>query len=133
LFRINDLFKTISKVLEFIVTLRLYNHAIHNNLIHPNQGRSLPGRSTSDVVATLTHKIELLQAASLKVSSLFFDIKGGFNNVRGPILAARLHAHDPPTYIVNSVLSFFSNKSCPVLFKGGPKILAAVDVGVLEA
>jgi len=119
-----------SKVLERIVTFRLYDHAIQSNFLHPNQGGSLPGRSTSDAVATLTHEIKLLQAAGLKVSSLFLDINGGFDNVRGSILASGLRAHNTPTYIVNWVISFLSNRSCRLLFKGGPRAFEPVDVGV---
>jgi hypothetical protein len=74
--------------------------------------------------------VKLLQATSLKVSSLFLDIKGDFNNIRGPIVAARLRAHNTPMYIINWVLSFPSERSCHLLFKGGPGTFEAVDVGV---
>jgi hypothetical protein len=74
--------------------------------------------------------VKLLQAAGLKVSSLFLDIKGGFDNVQGHILAARLRSHNTPSYIINWVLSFLSDRSCRLLFKGGPMIFETVDVGV---
>jgi hypothetical protein len=74
--------------------------------------------------------VKLLQAAGQKVSSLFHDIKGGFDNVRGSILAARLQKHNTPTYIVNWVLSFLSNRSCRLLFKSGPMVFEPVEVGV---
>src|SRR5260370_37197 len=35
-----------------------------------------------------------------------------------------------PDYIVNWVLSFLTNRSCRLLFKGGPKQFQPVDVGV---
>jgi len=63
----------------------------------------------TDAAATITHEVKLLQAAARKVSSLFLDIKGGPYNVRGHTLAARLHAHKTPSYIVNWVLLFLSN------------------------
>lgn len=57
-FRIIVLLETISKLLERIVTFRLYDQAIVSNLIHPNLGGSLPGRSTSDAATTLIHKVK---------------------------------------------------------------------------
>ena len=129
-FRIIVLLETISKVLERIVTFRLYAHAVTCKLIHPNQGGSLPGRSVTDAATTLLHEVKLLQASSLKVSSLFLDIKGGFDNVRAPILAARLNSYDTPTYMINWILSFLSNRTCRLLFKGGPMTFEDVDVGV---
>ena len=54
-FRIIVLLKTVSKILERILTVRLTSLARNNGLLHPNQCGSLPGLSTSDAVATLTH------------------------------------------------------------------------------
>src|SRR6266566_1289607 len=129
-FRIIVLWETISKLLERVVTFRLYDHAITHQLLHTNQGGSLPGHSTSDAATTLVHEVKLLQFADLKVSTFFLDIKGGFDNVRAPILASRLRKHNTPDYIVNWVLSFLANRSCRLLFKGGPKQFQSVEVGV---
>src|SRR5712691_3014383 len=129
-FRIIVLLETISKLLERVVTFRLYDHAINCKLLHPNQGGSLPGRSTADAATTLIHEIKLLQFSGLKVSTLFLDIKGGFDNVRAPILAAQLRKHNTADYIVNWVLSFLSHRTCRLLFKGSPKQFQPVDVGV---
>ena len=54
-FRIIVLIKTVSKILERILTVRLNSLARKAGLLHPNQCGSLPGLSTSDAVATLTH------------------------------------------------------------------------------
>ena len=54
-FRIIVLLKTVSKILERILTVRLTSLARNADLLHPNQCGSLPGLSTSDAVATLTH------------------------------------------------------------------------------
>jgi hypothetical protein len=121
IFRIIVLLETISKILEPIVTFCLYNYTIQHNLIHPSPGGSAPGSSTSDAAATLTHVVKLLQAMVLKVASLFHDIKGGFDNVTSHTFATNLRAHKTPSSIVNCVLSFLSNRSCRLLFKGGSK------------
>ena len=80
-FRINVLLKTISKVVERILTVRLTSLTRQAGLLHPNQCGCLPGLSTSDAAATLTHEVRTLQRPLLKVSTLFLDIKAGFDNV----------------------------------------------------
>ena len=60
-FRIIVLLKTVSKILERIMKVKLMTLAAASVLLHLNQCGSLPGLSTSDAVATLTHKIRTLQ------------------------------------------------------------------------
>jgi hypothetical protein len=50
----------------------------------------------NDDATILIHEIKLLQASALKVSSLFLDIKRGFDYVHATVLAARLGAHTTP-------------------------------------
>jgi len=59
-FHIIVLLETISKILERIITFRLYNHETLNKLKHPNQGGSLPGRSVNDAAITFIHEIKSL-------------------------------------------------------------------------
>jgi len=80
-FRIIVLLETASKILERLSALRLAAAARSLGLLHPNQCGSLAGVGCFDTVATLTHEVRLLQAASFKVSTLFLDVKGGFDNV----------------------------------------------------
>ena len=96
-FRIIVLLKTISKVLERILTIRLTSLARQAGLLHPNQCGSLPGLSTSDAVATLTHEVRTLQIPLLKVSTLFPEIKAGFNNVNASKLRALLLSRNIPS------------------------------------
>jgi len=80
-FRIIVVLKTISKILERIMTVRLSAIARSKGLPHHNQCGSLPGLSSSDACLTLTHEVSTLQRPRLKVSTLFLDIKAGFDNV----------------------------------------------------
>ena len=80
-FRIIVLLKTISKILERILTVRLTSAARQAGLLHPNQCGSLPSLSTLDAVAALTHEVRTLQRPLLKVSTLFLDLKAGYDNV----------------------------------------------------
>ena len=128
-FRILVLLKTISKILERILTVRLTSLARQADLLHPNQCGSLPGLSTSDAVATLTHEVRTLQRPLLKVSTLFLDIKAGFDNVNASKLRALLLSKNIPSYMVDWVSSFLTGRRCTLVFQGAPDISALVSVG----
>ena len=98
-------------------------------LLHPNQCGSLPGLSTSDAVATLTHEVRTLQRPLLKVSTLFLDIKAGFDNVNATRLRALLLSKNIPFYMVDWVSSFLTGRRCTLVFQGAPAISAPVPVG----
>jgi len=99
-FRIIVLLKTVSKMLERLSALRLASAARYLGLLHPNQCRSLAGLGCFDTVATLTHEVCLLQAASFQVSTLFLDVKCGFDNVCANKLATILTRGDVSAYLV---------------------------------
>jgi len=86
-FRIIVLIRTFSKILERIIAARLLTAARLRGLLHPNQCGSLPGLSTYDACLTLTNDVKTLQRPRLKVSSVFLDIKAGFDNVDNNTLA----------------------------------------------
>ena len=128
-FRIIVLLKTIAKVLERILTIRLTSLARQAGLLHPNQCRFLPGLSTSDAVATLTHEVRTLQRPFLKVSTLFLDIKAGFDNVNATKLRALLLSKNIPSNMVDLVSSFLTGRRCTLVFQGAPSLSATVSVG----
>ena len=107
-FRIIVLLKTISKILEGVMTVRMSTIARPKGILHPNQCGSLPGLSSSDACLAHTHEVTTLQRPRLKVSTLFLDMKAGFNNVDASTLRARLLASQIPSYMVNWVSSFLS-------------------------
>ena len=82
-----------------------------------------------DATATLTHEVRLLQRLDLKVSSLFLDIKGGFDNVDPSQLSAALRAKGVHRYVIAWVSSFLTNRKCQLLFQGSPKKFSPVAVG----
>jgi len=65
----------------------------------------------------------------LKVSTLFLDIKAGFDNVNASTLRARLLASDVPSYMVDWVSSFLSERTCTLLFQESPNPSSPVSVG----
>ena len=128
-FRIIVLLKTVSKILERIMTVRLSALACKAGLLHPNHCGSLPGLSTSDACATLIHEVCTLQRPRWAVSTLFLDIKAGFDNVNASKLWTLLLTKSIPSYMVDWVTSFRSERSCTLVFQGAPGMKAPVEVG----
>ena len=64
-----------------------------------------------------------------KVSTLFLDIKGGFDNVNASFLCGMLKARGVIPYLVSWTRSFLSDRTCHLLDQGSPKIFAPVSVG----
>jgi len=128
-FRIIVLLETISKILERVMTVRLSAIARSKGLLHQNQCGSLPGLSFSDACLTLTHDIKTVQGPRLEVSSLFLDIKAGFDNLNTSTLRARVLASHVPSDMVKWVSSFLSERICTLVFQGSPNLSSPVSVG----
>jgi len=128
-FRVIDLLQTFSKILERIMNSRLSCVARAAGLLNPHQCGSLAGLSASDAVTTLTHEVKTLQIAGRQVSTLFLDIKVGFDNVNPATLCGMLRAKGVNPYLVSWTKSFLSGRSCRLLYQGSPKVFAPVSVG----
>jgi len=98
-------------------------------LLNPHQCGFLAGLSASDAVTTLTHEVKSLPMAGRKVSTLFLDIKGGFDNVNPSTLCGMLRAKGVNPYLVSWTRSFLSGRSCRLRYQGSPKVFAPVAVG----
>src|ERR1700712_3075986 len=96
--------------------VRLSALARTTGLLHPNQCGSLPGLSASDACATLIHEVRTLQRPRLKFSTLFLDIKAGFDNVDVATLRSRHLEKMIPSYMVDWVSSFLSERRCTLVF-----------------
>jgi len=75
------------------------------------------------------HEVKTLLRPRLEVSTLFLDIKTGFDNVNASTLKARLLAARVPYYLVDWVPSFLSKRTCTLLFQGSSNISSPVSVG----
>ena len=111
-FHIIVLLQTVSKILERIIPS--YQSAIARDvgLLHPNQCGSLPSLTSFDTCTSLGDTVRTLQRPALKVSSLFLDIKGGFDNVNADILCSSLRSRGVNHYLVSWVISFLTGRSC---------------------
>jgi len=131
-FRIIVLFETVSEILERLSALHLTSAARSLGLLHPNECGSLAGLGCFDAVATLTHEFRLLQAASFKVSTLFQDVKGGFDNVCENKLASILTRGGVSPYLIAWIKSCLSKCQCRLIFQGAPKVFCLVAVGTTQ-
>jgi len=129
-FRVIVLLQTFSKILERIMHSRLSCVARVAGLLNPYQCGSLAGLSGSAAITTLTHMIRTLQMARQKVSTLFLDIKGGFDNVNPATLYSMLKAKGVNPYLVSWTRSFLTGRTCRLLYQGSPKLFAPVLVGI---
>jgi len=128
-FRVIVLLQTFSKILERIMNSRLSCVARVSGLLNPHQCGSLAGLSASDAITTLTHEVRTLQMAQRKVSTLFLDIKGGFDNVNPSTLCGMLKAKGVNPYLVSWTRSFLSGRKCRLRYQGSPMVFAPVSVG----
>jgi len=128
-FRVIVLLQTFSKILERIMNSRLSCVARATGLLNPHQCGSLAGLSASNAVTTLTHEVKTLQMAGRKVSTLFLDIKGGFDNINPSTLCGILRAKGVNPYLVSWTKSFLTGRSCRLLYQGSPRVFAPVSVG----
>jgi len=127
-FHIMVLLKTISKILEQVMTVRLLTIGRCEGLLNPNQCGSLPGLSSSDTCLALTHEIRTIQKPRVKVSTLCLEIKGGFDNVDASALRARLLASNISSDMVDWVSSPLSERSYSLVFQGTPHLPSPVSV-----
>jgi len=100
------------------------------SLIHPHQCGSLPGRSTADAALVLQHNVESFHRLRYKVSTLFLDVKWGFDNVEAPSLLSLLRKKGVSLYLVQWVGSFLRDHTCRLTFQGSPRLFAPFSVGV---
>ena len=128
-FRVIVLLQTFSKILERIMNARLSCVARAAGLLDPHQCGSLAGLSASDAINTLTHEVRTLQMAGRKVSTLFLDIKGGFDNVNPSTLCSMLKARAVNRYLVSWTRSFLTGRTCRLRYQGSPRVFAPVAVG----
>ena len=127
-FRVIVLLETLSKILERVMASRLSLLARHVGLLHPHHTGSLPGLSTFDATSTISYEVRLLPRLGSKVSSLFLDVKGGFDNVDPGQLTSALQAKGAHKYLTAWVGSFLTNRMCKFLFQGSPRIFSPVAV-----
>ena len=124
------LLHAVSKILGRIILSGLSLAASSLKMLHHNQGGSLPALCFFDAVLYLVYTVRKLQRPGLKVTTLFLDIKEGFDNVNAYILCSSLKGAGVAHYMVSWIRSFLFQISCRLLFQGAPKSFSPVQVGI---
>jgi len=94
------LMPTFSKIVKRIISQSLIKFDKLNGLYSLGQTGSLLQRATFDTGISLRHWVQEAQAAGLQVSTIFLDIKGGFDNVDYSTLLWMLQIKNVPEYMV---------------------------------
>ena len=124
------LLRTLSKILERVVSSRPSAQDLTCSLMHPLQCGSLPGRSTSNAALVLQDHVESFHHLRNKVSTLVLDMKGGFDNVEAATLLSLLRRKGVSPYLVQWISSFLWNCTCCLIFQGSPLTFAPISGGV---
>ena len=126
------LLQTVSKILERVIASCLSPLAPIAGLVKRNQCDPLPSLSTLNICAALSLEIRPLQRPALKASTLFLDIKGGFDNISCLVLTSLLRYKGIPHYLVSWVGSFLTETKCRLVFQDSTNVFLPVQVGTLQ-
>ena len=130
-FRVIALMQTFSKITERIINKRLMAIAYKTGLYCINQTGSLPQWSTTDAVVSLSNWIKEAQFAKQKVSTVFLEVKGGFDNVNHQKLLDILTSKEEvPNYITNWISNFISSREVSLVYPGSPRRADQVKIGI---
>ena len=127
-FRVILLLQTISKILQRIRNSRLSCVACLAGLLNPHQCGSLAGLSVSDATTTLAHTLRTLEMAGNTVSTLFLDIKSGFDTVDPSALCSMLKVKAVNPYLISRTRSSLTAMTCQLSYQWSPKAFAPVSV-----
>jgi len=122
--------QTFSKIGERIINQGLIKFAKASGLYSIRQTGSRPQRATCDAGISLKHWVQEAQAAGLKASTMFLDIKGGFDNVDHSTLLQRLRSKDTPEYMPRWLSNFIAYRQCAIIFPGSPRNMKGINTGI---
>ena len=109
------LLECLSKLLERVISKRLNHYAIQYDLISNTQFGGRPNSSVDDATISLVHDIQSAWNQNLKMSVLFFDISGYFNNIHHQQLLYKLRRKRIPEQIVRWLGSFLTGRTVQIV------------------
>jgi ribonuclease HI len=107
---------TLSKVVETVVARRLSQMAEEHALLAPSHFGGRPGRTTSDAVLLLVHKIKAAWRKGKVATGLFLDISQAFPTVSHPRLLHNLRKRRVAHQLVEWIASFLSDRYTTLSF-----------------
>ena len=112
------LLKTLGKLLEKVVTRRIYYDMMQYALIPTNQFGGRDASSTTDAGLALVHDIAVAWDNGLVCASLLFDIQGFFDNINHDRLVHTFQSLGFPLELTRWLHSFLSDRSIRLRFNG---------------
>jgi len=122
--------QTFSKIAELIINQHLIRFAKASGLYSIRQTGSLLQRPTFDGGTSLKHGVQEAQAAGLKASTMFLDIKREFDNVDYGTLLRRPRSKDTPEYMTRWISNFISYRQYPIIFPGTPRNMKGINTRI---
>ena len=125
------LLECLSKVLEKVITKRLNFYVNKYELIPNTQFAGRTKSSVEDAGLCLTHDIQAAWSQNLKMSVLFFDISGYFNNMHHGVLLDTLRRKSIPEAICKWLSSFLKGRAVNMILNGVTSAqMMIMDIGV---
>jgi exonuclease III len=120
----------VGKLAERFVRNRLNNHVKANNIIVMEQSGFREGRSTTDNLLFMTQKGCEAMSTGRDCLAIFFDIAKAFDRVWHAGIIHKLTRINTPSYIVNWISNFLSNRVFRVQVGGETSEAAPITAGV---
>jgi hypothetical protein len=118
-YRVICLIPIISKLLEKVVTSRLYRI---RDLIHDTQFGFRPEHSTEQAMIYLLEEIHGNWTQNKHTAAAFMDVEGAFDNMDHNTLIRTLEFGGVPPYLTTWISSFLSNRKIQLRFDGRTSI-----------
>jgi hypothetical protein len=125
-----SLLPIVSKVLETIINKRLKKHLLQHNLLSPHQFGFLPGRSTLDLIASLTQSWSSAVDSGSEVRVVALDISRAFDRVWHRGLLTKLHGFSVGGRVFDWIKGFLTGRRQAVLLNGQRSSYRHTNAGV---
>ena len=104
----------LGKTLEAVITKRLTNHILRNNLISNKQSGFLPNRQTLDQLIRLVHEVELCKTKNKATAAVFIDLEKAFDTMSRDVCLAQLQKKGITGNMYNYILNYLQNRTFQV-------------------
>jgi hypothetical protein len=124
------LLNCLGKILEKLMAMWITTMAEAHHLLHPDQIRGHPQRSTIDATLVLTHNVKMGKSMKLITSALFLDVHGAFNNVSATRLLHTMQQLGCPRPVRTWCSTFLSERTITLSFDGQTNHHCPVSTGI---
>ena len=124
------LLSTTAKVLTSIIAEKISTLIERHQLLPKTHFGGRPGRSTSDAIQYLVHKIKTAWREDKVASVLFLDVEGAFPNAATARLIHNLKKRRIPTTIVKFVAQLLANRKTRIKFDDYTSEIINIENGI---